>query len=66
MGLFFLMTRGGPAGRTELMGLLMERLGFHGGQVGMASAISILMLFTVFLVVIWPAMRISRERLEYS
>lgn len=66
MGLFFLMTHGGPAGRTELMGLYMERIGFRGGQVGMASAISILMLLTVFLVVIWPAMRISRERLEYS
>lgn len=66
MGLFFLMTRGGPAGRTELMGLYMERIGFRGGQVGMASAISILMLLTVFLVVIGPAMRISRERLEYT
>ncbi|MDX1379265.1 MAG: sugar ABC transporter permease, partial [Anaerolineales bacterium] len=66
MGLFFLMTRGGPAGRTELMGLYMERLGFRAGQVGMASAISILMLITVFLVVIWPAILISRERLEYS
>lgn len=66
MGLFFLMTRGGPAGRTELMGLYMERIGFRGGQVGMASAISILMLLTVFFIVIWPAMRISRERLEYT
>jgi raffinose/stachyose/melibiose transport system permease protein len=66
MGLFFLMTHGGPAGRTELMGLYMERLGFRAGQVGMASAISILMLVTVLLVVIWPALIISRERLEYS
>lgn len=66
MGLFFIMTRGGPAGRTELLGLMMERIGFRGGQVGMASAISIIMLIIVFAVVILPAIRISRERLEYS
>jgi len=66
MGLFFIMTRGGPAGRTELLGLLMERVGFRGAQVGVASAISIVMLITVFAVVIGPALRISRERLEYS
>ena len=66
MGLFFIMTRGGPAGRTELLGLMMERVGFRGAQVGVASAISIVMLITVFVVVIGPALRISRERLEYS
>ena len=66
IGLFFIMTRGGPAGRTELLGLYMERLGFRGAQVGMASAVSIVMLITVFAVVIWPVLSVSRERLEYS
>lgn len=66
MGLFFIMTRGGPAGRTELLGLFMERIGFRGGQVGMASAVSIVMLIIVFSAVIYPAMLVSRERLEYS
>ena len=66
MGLFFIMTGGGPAGRTELMGLYSQKLGFVGGQVGLASAVSILMLVVVFSIVIWPALRVTRERLEFS
>ncbi|MBT4512333.1 MAG: sugar ABC transporter permease, partial [Chloroflexi bacterium] len=65
MGLFAIMTSGGPAGATELMGLYMQKLGFVGRQLGQASAVSVLMLIIVFSVLIYPAIRVARERLEY-
>ena len=66
MGLFAIMTGGGPAGRTEILGLYMHRLGFLGRQLGLASAVSVVMLIIVLAVIIYPATRIARERLEYT
>ena len=66
IGLFFLMTAGGPAGRTEVVGLYMHSSAFRAFQFGYASAISVIMIFLVLVVVIWPARRMARERLEYG
>jgi ABC-type sugar transport system permease subunit len=66
MGLFALMTGGGPAGRTEILGLYSHRLGFIGRQLGLASAVSVVMLVIVLAVIIFPAIHIARERLEYT
>jgi ABC-type sugar transport system permease subunit len=66
MGIFAVMTGGGPAGATEIMGLYMYRLGFYGRQLGVASAVSVVMLIIVFSVLIYPAIRVTRQRLEYS
>lgn len=65
MGLLYITTTGGPNNATEIMGLYMQKRAFPGSQYGLASAVSLLMLFIVFGIVIWQAMRIARERLEY-
>ena len=66
LGLFFLMTDGGPAGRTELLGLYMTKVAFRGSQYGLGSAVSVLMLVLVLAIVIWPILRVGRERLEFG
>jgi len=65
MGLFFLLTGGGPAGRTEVVGLYMYSSAFRAFRYGYASAISVVMVVLVLAVVVWPAIRMARERLEY-
>jgi raffinose/stachyose/melibiose transport system permease protein len=66
LGLFFLMTDGGPAGRTELLGLYMTKVAFRGGQYGLGSAVSVVLLVLVLVIVIWPILRVGRERLEFG
>jgi raffinose/stachyose/melibiose transport system permease protein len=65
IGFFMLLTNGGPANRTELLGLYMLDAGMRGYQFGYASAISVVLVLIVLAVVIVPVLRISRERLEF-
>lgn len=65
VGFFLLLTGGGPAGRTELLGIYMYQSGMRGYQFGYASAISVVLVVIVLSVVIVPVLRIARQRLEY-
>lgn len=65
IGLFIILTNGGPAGRTELMGIYMIEMAFRAFKFGEASALSVLIILIVLLLVIYPIRRITRERLEY-
>jgi ABC-type sugar transport system permease subunit len=64
-GLFLLLTGGGPAGRTETLGLLSYWTAFRGLEFGRASAISVIVLALMFALIILPTVRAARERLEY-
>lgn len=64
-GLVFLLTEGGPGNRTELLGLYGYDIAFRGRQFGYSSAISLVILLIVFCLVIIPALRLAKERLEY-
>jgi len=65
MGFFSLMTEGGPAGATELLGIYMSLQAFRANRYGYASAISAIILLIVGGVLAWPALRVARDRLEY-
>lgn len=65
IGLFSLMTNGGPQGSTEILGLLMTHFAFRGSQYGMASAVSVVIVLIVLVIVAVPTWKIARERLEY-
>ncbi len=65
IGLFYLMTSGGPGGSTELLGIYMTLQAFRANRFGYASAISMITLFIVVIFLIWPVMYITHERLEY-
>jgi raffinose/stachyose/melibiose transport system permease protein len=65
IGLFAVMTNGGPEQSTQLLGLLTTDTAFRGLQYGYAGAISVVMLFTVMLVIAWPTWRVARERIEF-
>ena len=65
IGFFLLLTKGGPEGHTEILGIYMYNTAFRGFQFGYASAISIILVVIVLAVVIYPALHIARERLEY-
>jgi raffinose/stachyose/melibiose transport system permease protein len=65
IGLFSLMTNGGPLNSTQLLGLLMTDSAFRGGQYGYASAITVVTLLIVGLLIAYPVWRVSRERLEF-
>ena len=54
IGLFFLITGGGPPGRTEVVGLYMYNSAFRAFEYGYASAISVVMIGIVLAVVAWP------------
>ncbi|MFM8322988.1 MAG: carbohydrate ABC transporter permease [Chloroflexota bacterium] len=64
-GLVFLLTAGGPGNRTELLGLYGYSIAFRGRQFGYSSAISLVILILVIALVIGPAFRLAKERLEY-
>lgn len=66
LGFVSILTNGGPAGSTELLGLYAIEMGFRAGRFGLASAITVVILTVVLAIVIWPIMRIARSRLEYS
>jgi len=66
LGFVSILTNGGPAGSTELLGLYAIEMGFRAGRFGLASAITVVILAVVLSIVIWPIVRIARTRLEYS
>ncbi len=63
--IFILLTGGGPAGRTEHLGIYMVMEAFEGFRFGYASAISVVLVTIVILIVLYPVLRITRERLEF-
>ena len=65
IGFFYLMTSGGPGGSTELLGIYMNFQAFRAGRFGYASAVSVITLFVVGIVIVWPVIHIAHERLEY-
>jgi raffinose/stachyose/melibiose transport system permease protein len=66
LGFVSILTNGGPAGSTELLGLYAIEMGFRAGRFGLASAITVVILAVVLSIVIWPIVRIAQTRLEYS
>jgi ABC-type sugar transport system permease subunit len=64
-GLFLLMTGGGPAGRTETLGILSYFTAFRALDFGRASAVSVIVLIVVSLVVLVPTLRLARQRVEF-
>jgi ABC-type sugar transport system permease subunit len=64
-GLFNIMTKGGPANKTELLGLLSTKLAFRSMDSGSANAVSVIMVILVMSLTIIPTLKIARSRLEY-
>lgn len=48
----YVMTSGGPAGTTTSLAYLIYRAGFNDSQMGMASAISVLLFIIIFVMTI--------------
>lgn len=66
LGFVAILTQGGPAGSTELLGLYSIEMGVRAGRFGLASAVTVVLLAVVFSIVIWPILRLARSRLEYT
>jgi ABC-type sugar transport system permease subunit len=66
LGYVDLLTLGGPAGSTELLGLYATTTALYGRRLGFSSAITFMMLALVLAAVIGPVLRVARERLEYA
>lgn len=66
LGFVSILTNGGPAGSTELLGLYAIEMGFRASRFGFASAITVVILAIVLSIVIWPILRVARTRLEYT
>ena len=64
-GLFLLLSGGGPAGRTETLGIVSYFTAFRGLDFGRATTISVIVLAVVSAVVLVPALRVARHRLEF-
>lgn len=56
----YVMTNGGPANRTTVPGLLVYRLAFSHGEVGLAAALAVT-LSVIILVVVLLINRLSRS-----
>lgn len=59
----YLLTAGGPNGRTEILSVYIYRTAIPGGQLGVGAAISLIMLL-INLVIALGYLRISRGRKE--
>ncbi len=57
----YVTTSGGPADRTTVPGLLVYRLAFNQGQIGLAAAVATVLAGTILVVVLFIT-RLSRER----
>lgn len=64
-GLFLLLTGGGPAGRTETLGIVSYLTAFRGLDFGRATTISVLVLVLVAAAIFAPMQRLARHRLEF-
>lgn len=63
--LLFNMTGGGPGGSTEILGLLIHRIGFTNFDFGQASALSVLVILAALVVFLLygPTQRKKERRL---
>jgi raffinose/stachyose/melibiose transport system permease protein len=59
--LVYITTGGGPGTTTIVPGILIYRLAFGGGAVGLASALAVVLTLVIFAVVL-VITRLSRER----
>jgi raffinose/stachyose/melibiose transport system permease protein len=66
LGYVDLVTGGGPAGATELLGLYATTTALYGRRLGFSNAITFTMLAIVFAAVIFPIIYVARERLEFT
>lgn len=66
LGFVAILTGGGPAGSTELLGLYSIEIGFRAARFGLASANTVVLLFLVLAILIIPVVRMTRTRLEYE
>ncbi|MEA4945574.1 MAG: sugar ABC transporter permease [Propionicimonas sp.] len=57
----YLVTAGGPNGKTEILSVYIYKTAIPGGQLGLGAAISLLMLL-INLVIALGYMRVSREK----
>lgn len=58
--IIYISTLGGPGTATTVPGLEIYRLAFFGRQVGLASALAVVLVLLV-LVAVWPIQRLTRE-----
>jgi fructooligosaccharide transport system permease protein len=56
-----IMTEGGPAGLTRVLPLLIYQTGFQYYRMGLASAMSVVMLLMVLVFTMWQ-LRLFREK----
>lgn len=61
----YLLTAGGPNGKSEILAVYIYRTAIPGGQLGMGAAISLIML-VINLVIALGYMRIGRERRAHA
>ncbi|MGH2604596.1 MAG: carbohydrate ABC transporter permease, partial [Dehalococcoidia bacterium] len=61
----FLITAGGPEGRSEILPVYVYKVAISGGQLGFGAAISLIMLL-INLVIALFYLRLLRERTETS
>ncbi len=59
--LVYMMTKGGPGNATMVPGVQIVRLAFTEGRVGLASALSVVLMCIILLVVV-PIQRLNRSR----
>jgi multiple sugar transport system permease protein len=64
MDLVYLMTKGGPGNKTELIAISLWRKAFEGFTMGWSSALAVIMLLTAiaFTSVFLFILRISGQR----
>jgi ABC-type sulfate transport system permease component len=60
-GVTYITTGGGPGNSTVVPGILIYRLAFGGGAVGVASALAVVLTLVIFAVVL-VINRLSREQ----
>jgi raffinose/stachyose/melibiose transport system permease protein len=65
IGLFWIMTRGGPNRATELIAIYMYKTAFTAHQIGYASTIAVAMFIFMAAVVAVIVLRASRTRIEF-
>jgi raffinose/stachyose/melibiose transport system permease protein len=65
MGLFWIMTEGGPAHGTEILGIHMYVQAFKSYRLGYASSIAVVMVIFLMISVTGIIALFSRERVEY-
>lgn len=65
LGLFWMMTRGGPNRGTELIAIFMYKQAFTSHQFGYANAIAVVMFIFLAITVAIIVLQVSKTRIEY-